>query len=136
MRKLCTILAALAIAGVLMGQSEGCTEETGGGGGQDTGLDEQSKSDKKKAAPKTFKTRRFKGNGSSNIGNLKLPADAILSWTHSESGDLAFFSINDDDFGISVQSDAAKGKTFVEKGTYKNVEVGASGSWTITIRPR
>ena len=85
---------------------------------------------------KPQKTRRFSGNGSKNIGTIKVTDDAVLNWTHSESGDLAFFTINDAEFGINVSSDARKGRSALEPGTYKSVDVSGTGDWTITVKGR
>jgi hypothetical protein len=73
----------------------------------------------------------FTGNGGKRLGTIKVSADSTLKWTNS--GDL--FSVTDDAGGIFVNSDAHKGDTAVDAGTYKNVVINAIGDWTITIAP-
>jgi hypothetical protein len=81
-------------------------------------------------------TTTFSGSGSKNIGSIKVDQESILEW--SNNGDPAFqmMLIYDEDFGISVSSEAASGDTVVPAGTYPNVTVAGDSSWTITIHPR
>ena len=131
--------AGIFVGGVLL--IIGCGALIAGGtnledqGGTDTALEDAvDAGDEPPRKPQ--KTRRFSGNGSKNIGTIKVTDNAVLRWTHSESGDLAFFSITDDGFGINVSSSARKGRSALEPGTYKNVAVSGNGDWTIRVEGR
>ncbi len=131
---LLAIVILIAGCAVLIG---GVASVDPGPGGEDTGLEDGvgggGGSDEKRTPQKT---RRFSGNGSKNIGTVKVTDDAVLKWTHSESGDIAFFTITDADFDINVSSDSRKGQSALEPGTYKNIDVSGTGDWTITIKGR
>jgi hypothetical protein len=74
----------------------------------------------------------YSGNGGKNLGTITVSSSSRLHWTN----DGALIQINDDGHGIAVDSEAHSGTTAVEPETYKNVNVNASGDWTITIEPR
>ena len=74
----------------------------------------------------------YSGDQGKNLGTITVSSSSTLHWTN----DGALIQINDDGHGIAVDSDAHSGTTAVEPGTYKNVNVNASGDWTITIQPR
>lgn len=78
-----------------------------------------------------FAPKRFSGNGSRNLGDLDIPGEAVMTWRTRR-----VFYISDDDAKLSADSQGKGGRTVVPAGTYENVQVNASGSWTITIRPR
>ena len=73
----------------------------------------------------------YQGNGEDSLGTITVPSSSTLRWTN----DGALIQINDDGNGIAVDSEAHKGTTAVEPGTYENVFVKADGDWTITIKP-
>jgi hypothetical protein len=134
-RKLAMVLALFALAGVTMGQ-EDCSGTGGGGGGQDTGLDDPSGStDEPQRSPQ--RTRRFSGNGSKNIGTIKVTDDAVLTWKSSDDGyGNRLFTVYDKEFKINVNSQGAKGRSALEPGTYKSVNVDSVGDWSMTIKGR
>jgi hypothetical protein len=81
-------------------------------------------------------TLTFSGSGSKNIGTVRVQQESILEWTNNDEPGFRYIVIYDDNFGISVDSEAASGDTVVPAGTYPNVYVSGGTSWTITIRPR
>jgi hypothetical protein len=76
--------------------------------------------------------RSFSGNGTKNLGTITITEESVLKWTN----DGLVFIVSDDDFGLSVNSDAPSGDTVLQPGTYKNVEVMAEGNWSIEIEAR
>ncbi len=121
-------------AGAAVFIAVGKSDEPPGGGARDTGTDDPAvgdTGDSQKRSPQ--RTLRFSGNGSKNIGTVKVTDDAVLKWTHSESRPHVFFTITDDDSKVSVSSDAKSGLKALDPGTYKNVDVSGTGDWTITI---
>jgi len=107
-----------------------------GGGGEDTGL-EESGSGGTEEPRSAQRTRRFSGNGSKNIGTVKVTDDAVMEWTHRTDGEAILgFTAYDADFNLSVDSKARRGTTALEPGTYRSIDVAADGDWTITIRGR
>jgi hypothetical protein len=80
-------------------------------------------------------TFTFSGSGSKNIGTVRVQQESILEWTNSDEPGFRYIVIYDEDFGISVDSEAASGDSVVPPGTYPNVYVSGGTSWT-TIRPR
>ena len=104
--------------------------------GRDTALEDAvDGGDEPKRSPQ--KTRRFAGNGSKNVGTIKVTDDAVLAWKHSPKGEpILGFSANDDDYKITVSSQAKKGQTALEPGTYRNVNVTADEDWSMVIKGR
>ena len=82
--------------------------------------------------PIDFEPKEFSGNGSLNLGTLKVPGDATLDFTNV--GERPFFTIFDADFEIGLKSEGDHGRTFVPAGTYEDVQV-VGNKWTVTIRP-
>jgi hypothetical protein len=80
-------------------------------------------------------TFSFSGNGTKNIGTVRVREESILEWTNNDDPALRFIVIYDEDFGLTVSSEASSGDSVVPPGTYRNIEV-SGGSWTVTIRPR
>jgi hypothetical protein len=74
----------------------------------------------------------YSGNEGMDLGTITVSSSSTLRWTN----DGALIQINDDGHGIAVNSGAHSGTTAIEPGTYNNVNVNASGDWTITIKPR
>lgn len=109
-------------------------------GGEDTGLEDTSTdpggfSDEPSRSPQ--RTRRFSGNGTKNVGTIKVTDDAVLSWRTSGDGyGNRLFSVSDKEFKINVSSEAAKGRSSLEPGTYRRVDVTSFGDWTMTIKGR
>jgi hypothetical protein len=83
------------------------------------------------AAPQRA-TLTFSGNGGKSLGNITVPNDSTLVWT--DDGDV--FDLNDDSYGIYVNSQGRSGTTDVPAGTYNHVTVNAVGNWTIKIVPK
>jgi hypothetical protein len=83
----------------------------------------------------TFKPRNFSGSGSTNIGTIKVPADAVLEWTNQGDPSFRQIPIYDDGFNLSVSSGAPQGESAMPANTYSNVNVAGDDKWTITIRP-
>ena len=71
----------------------------------------------------------YSGDGEKNLGTIAVSSSSTLHWTNEG----ALIQINDDSDAIAVNSEARRGTIAVEPGTYENVYVNASGSWTITI---
>lgn len=112
----------------------------GGGGGKDTGIDREggaggTPNDGDNGQPSTFKPRDFSGNGSTNIGTLRIPTQAILEWENQGPGYARFFSVYDAGFKLNVTSEGKSGQSVVPPGTYRNVQVDGN-QWNMTIRPR
>jgi hypothetical protein len=76
--------------------------------------------------------RHFEGKGTTKLGDLSVPRDAVLNWT-SEG---RTFAVTDAGFKIKLQSTDHSGAVDVKAGDYKDVEVDASGAWTIEINAR
>lgn len=73
----------------------------------------------------------YEGNGSRNLGTVTVARDSTLRWTN----DGPLFQIFDDNFGLTLSSQAGSGETFVAAGSYPSVTVNAVGSWSIRITP-
>lgn len=84
------------------------------------------------APPPPSSSRDFSGNGSKNLGTITVDSTSVLRWTND--GDV--FIVHDADFNLNASSNAHHGTTVVDPGTYRKVEVGAVGNWTISIEPR
>jgi hypothetical protein len=82
--------------------------------------------------------QNFSGNGSENLGTIKVPVNSTLTWSEPGGNQTGFAvssdltsnvnAINFDQHGIS-------GKDAVSADTYTNVTVEADGTFTITITP-
>lgn len=83
------------------------------------------------------RTRRFSGNGSKNVGTIKVTDDAVLTWRNpgDEIGG-SLFIVMDEEAKINVNSQGKRGSSALEPGTYRNVDVTANGEWTMTIKGR
>jgi hypothetical protein len=75
--------------------------------------------------------RSFSGDGGKSLGTLSFPRDSTLSWTNSGA---IFQILSSED--VPVNSQAHRGTTVLESGTYKHFQVNAMGSWTISIKVR
>jgi hypothetical protein len=76
--------------------------------------------------------KSFSGNGSKNLGTIVVEEESVIEWTNDD----AFFSVNDEDFNLTLHSNASSGDTVIGPGTYTDVEVTAIGNWTIEVKPR
>ena len=77
------------------------------------------------------------GNSTKGLGTIKVSTESELRWRHR--GDPArggFFIVQDVRAGLDVNSDGRQGARVVPPGTYREVQVIASGPWTMTIGPR
>jgi hypothetical protein len=72
----------------------------------------------------------FTGNGGRKLKPFKIAAPANLRWTND--GDI--FQVFDIDNGVTINSQAHKGESYLESGTY-TLDVNAIGTWTIRIEP-
>jgi hypothetical protein len=88
--------------------------------------------DSSSSQPADAPGQSFSGNGSKNLGTIHVGRDSVLEWTN----DGPYFGVNDANFEIFINSEAHAGDSVVEAGTYRKVEVGAAGNWTIELRPR
>jgi len=116
-----------------MGQQDPCAVE--GPSGEDNALEDSGGGGgEPERSPQ--RTRRFSGNGSKNIGTVKVTDDAVLKWTNtgSEFGPGQFL-VYDKDFGLSLSSQAKRGESAVEPGTYRSISV-TGDDWTMTIKAR
>jgi hypothetical protein len=75
--------------------------------------------------------RTFSGDGGKNLGTLNFARDTTLSWTNS-GAIFQIFSSGD----VPVNSQAHRGSTVLDPGTYEHFQVNAIGSWTISIKAR
>ena len=81
-----------------------------------------------RAASKTY---RFSGNGDKALGTLRIGRASTLRWTN----DGGVFTVQDQAFGLTVNSQGSSGTSQVSAGTYSDVSVNAVGNWTIRITP-
>jgi FlaG/FlaF family flagellin (archaellin) len=75
--------------------------------------------------------RTFSGDGGKNLGTLNFARDTTLSWTNS-GAIFQIFSSGD----IPVNSQAHRGTTALDSGTYKHFQINAIGTWKIKLTPR
>jgi hypothetical protein len=86
---------------------------------------------KPKPKPKPSGGRTFTGNGSKEIPPIAVRSGGDLRWRCP--GNEYGFYINDEDFEISVTSEAQSGDTYVAPGTYRGVQIDGSCNWTVTF---
>ena len=81
------------------------------------------------------------GNGSENLGPITVPVNSELVWSCPSCVAPAGFGVVS---GLDASNDQAisttttgqtSGQTFVDPGTYPDVQVFTEGSWTMTITP-
>lgn len=138
LKKIMMTAMLIAMFAVVSVGAESCSD-TGGGSGKDTGLDRDSgggntASSEEPEESADFKAREFSGNGSTNIGTVKVPGDAVFEWTNEDDPSFRQFLVYDGDFQLNVTSEATSGKSAMAAGTYPNINV-SGGDWTIVIRP-
>jgi hypothetical protein len=78
------------------------------------------------AADPPSASKSFSGNGGKTLPPVTIEEPSTLKWTN----DGALFQLFDSGFGVSVNSQAHSGETYVDPGTYK-LDVNAVGNWTI-----
>ena len=74
---------------------------------------------------------KFAGNGGKNLGTIRIAKTSVLTWTNTG----AIFQIFSSD-GVPVNSQAHRGTTVLDPGTYSHFQVNAIGDWTISIKAR
>ena len=77
------------------------------------------------------RTYSFSGNGGKSLGTLRIARASTLRWTND--GDL--FTVQDERFSLSVNSQGSSGSSQVSADTYSGVKVNAIGNWTMRIAP-
>lgn len=88
------------------------------------------------AGPPAAGDQTFSGNGTKNLGNVRVPVESVIEWTNtSDMPELRMIMISDDDFEVGVSSESESGTSVLQAGTYSNLEV-MGDEWTVTIRPR
>jgi hypothetical protein len=73
----------------------------------------------------------FSGNGGKNLGTLRIARESVLTWTNTG----AIFQIFSDE-GVPANSQAHRGTTVLDTGTYHYFQVNAIGDWTISIKAK
>lgn len=138
MRLTIALVALLALS--TMGASSCGSSNTIGtiGTSTDTGIDHApTVQAPAKKVRRPARARTFRGNGSTNLGTIREPTDAVIVWSYRPADpQFKFFNINDADYQITINSDAPTGRSALSAGTYRNVQVSAQGSWAITFAPR
>ncbi len=90
--------------------------------------------------PPAEPARTFSGSGGNStmrLGTIVVTADSELRWTHREDpAGGGFFIVQDEGAGLEVNSGGRRGTRALAPGTYRNVEVVASGPWTMIVGPR
>jgi hypothetical protein len=74
---------------------------------------------------------KFAGDGGKNLGTIKVARESVLTWTNTG----AIFQIFTDD-GVPVNSQAHRGTTVLDAGTYSHFQVNGIGTWTISIKAK
>lgn len=83
-------------------------------------------------APQTFT-----GSGIEKLGTISVPTDSVMSWKCTCATVIEFLSDPTPKGNqIVITTTAASGHSEVTADTYRNVVVGASGPFTITITPK
>ena len=83
------------------------------------------------AAPRTFT-----GSGIEKLGTINVPTDSVMTWKCTCATVIEFLSDPTPKGNqIVITTTATSGHSEVTADTYRNVVVGASGSFTITITP-
>jgi hypothetical protein len=72
----------------------------------------------------------FRGNGGRDLPPFNSRRGTNLTWTNTG----AIFQIFSDDFSVSVNSQAHRGKSYMDAGTHR-LTVNAIGVWTIGWKP-
>lgn len=89
------------------------------------------------AAPDVPEPGPFHGNGTENVGTIKVPNNTVLHWQCASCRGSNFIITNsfNDASEIAVNSlGPVSGQTVVDGGTYHDVQVIGDNGWTITFR--
>jgi len=97
----------------------------------ETPENEGSSKERRRRTRAASKTYRFSGNGGKTLGTLRIGRASTLRWTN----DGGVFTVQDQAFGLTVNSQGSSGTSQVSAGTYSDVSVNAVGNWTIRITP-
>jgi len=97
----------------------------------ETPENEGSSKERRRRTRAASKTYRFSGNGGKTLGTLRIGRASTLRWTN----DGGVFTVQDQAFGLTVNSQGSSGTSQVSAGTYSGVSVNAVGNWTIRITP-
>ena len=111
----------------------GCAALIAAGTNVDTSTEEGTEQNDGPSKEKRGKARSysFSGNGGKSLGTLRIARASTLRWTND--GDL--FTVQDERFGLSVNSQGSSGSSQVTADTYSGVKVNAIGNWTMRITP-
>jgi hypothetical protein len=75
----------------------------------------------------------FSGSGSLNLGPITVPVNSYLIWA---CADCTIFTVESSSLGIFLDTfEQSSGQTYVDGGTYPNVEIFADGTWDISFVP-
>jgi hypothetical protein len=81
----------------------------------------------------------FSGSGTQNLGPITVPVNSALVWScpSCATGFFAVVSdINGSNHGIALDANGQpSGQTYVDAGTYENVQVETEGTWAFTFAP-
>jgi hypothetical protein len=78
----------------------------------------------------------FSGADTENLGTIRVKHGSELYWSCDGCSDSNFIINNSDLNSIEVNSlDATSGKTYVDAGTYHDVTIEGTGSWSVSIHP-
>lgn len=79
----------------------------------------------------------YSGQGTKNVGTITVSAPSTLQWVCDGCGAFSVTSNIDPNAStvIAVSSQASKGTTAVDPGTYNDVQVISDGSWAFRITP-
>jgi hypothetical protein len=77
----------------------------------------------------------YSGDGTKNLGTIIISQPSTLHWK-AEGGVFGVTGATSGyEHSIGISSQASSGESAVEPGTYKEVNVIATGAWSITISP-
>lgn len=76
------------------------------------------------------------GNGTKNLGTLNVRTASTIHWTCSGCSTFAMAGLaGGDTSDIAINSSASSGTSAVAPGSYANVQLIATGNWTVKIVP-
>ena len=101
----------------------------------ETPENEGSSKERRRRTRAASKTYRFSGNGIKDLGDIRLGRDSTIRWTHETGPYGGIFAITDNSFGVTVSSQDTSGTSQIDAGRYENVNVNATGDWTLRITP-
>ena len=80
----------------------------------------------------------FNGADTQNLGTIRVASQSVLKWSCAGCSTTTFAISNNSNDASTIQVNsraAASGQTVVDAGTYTDVTVMGSGSWSFTITP-